>query len=53
MMLGHLHPRLPTSCLKSRPKSRPMKNDQILGQISEFCRQADMAEIDLRPPRRQ
>src|SRR5260370_39172494 len=26
------------------PTARPMKNDQILSQISEFCRQADMAE---------
>src|SRR5882757_10071889 len=26
-----------------RPKTS-MKNDQILAQISEFCRQADMAE---------
>ncbi len=23
---------------------RPMKNDQLLAQISEFCRNADMAE---------
>ena len=34
------HPPLPTG----RPKPHPMKNDQILAQISEFCRQADMAE---------
>ena len=26
------------------PNSRPMKNDQILSQITDFCRQADMAE---------
>ena len=24
--------------------THPMKNDQILSQISEYCRQADMAE---------
>ena len=26
------------------PNSRPMKNDQILSQITDFCRQSDMAE---------
>ena len=26
------------------PSPHPMKNDQILAQISNFCRQADMAE---------
>src|SRR5258708_544094 len=32
-------PRLPT-----HPAHTPMKNDEILAQISAFCRQADMAE---------
>jgi hypothetical protein len=41
MMLGQPRvPPLPTL----RPTPGPMKNDQILAQISEFCRQADMAE---------
>src|SRR5437763_7055769 len=36
---------LPTSFPKSLPQNPgPMKNDQILSQISDFCRQADMAE---------
>src|SRR6266404_828070 len=34
-------PPLPTSLAQTL---RPMKNDQILSQISEYCRQADMAE---------
>ncbi|HEY5131895.1 MAG TPA: hypothetical protein VIJ35_32150, partial [Bradyrhizobium sp.] len=42
MMVGHArNPPLPTSLAQT---FRPMKNDQILSQISEFCRQADMAE---------
>src|SRR6202051_1690073 len=41
-MVGHPRPpRLPTN-LAQIP--RPRKNDQILSQISEFCRQTDMAE---------
>ena len=28
-------------------------NDQILQEISEFCRQRGLAEFDLRPPRGQ
>ena len=46
MMVGHVrNPALPTSAFPNpSPKSGPMKNDQILSQISEFCRQADMAE---------
>src|SRR5207247_2787144 len=35
------HQRLPTNLAQAL---RPMKNDQILSQITEFCRQADMAE---------
>src|SRR5690349_22440193 len=35
---------LPTKTSQSPLKSFVMKNDQILSQISEFCRQADMAE---------
>src|SRR5260370_41483352 len=34
-------PPLPTSLAQTL---RPMKNDKILSQISEYCRQADMAE---------
>src|SRR3984893_15557904 len=42
MMVGHPgHPRLPT---KASQIPGSMKNDQILSQITEFCRQADMAE---------
>src|SRR5436309_13302614 len=42
MMVGHPHhQRLPTNLAQALD---PMKNDQILAQISEFCRQADMAE---------
>src|ERR1700687_4623849 len=42
MMVGHPHnPPLPTNLAQTL---RPMKNDQILSQISEYCRQADMAE---------
>ena len=39
MMLGHV---LVSSCPPKRPKPA-VKNDQILSQISEFCRQVDMA----------
>ena len=50
MVVGQPRPQpLPTESAVHRR----MKNDQILSQISEFCRQADMAEIDLRPPRGQ
>src|SRR5258707_2159424 len=35
------HPPVPTSLAQA---NRLMKNDQILSQISEFCRQSDMAE---------
>src|SRR5580700_5255241 len=43
MVLGHLrHQRLPTR--PSQILALSMKNDQILAQISEFCRNADMAE---------
>src|SRR5713101_4336737 len=31
-------------CPPACPKTRPMKNDPILSQIAEYCRQADMAE---------
>ena len=42
MMVGHpRHQRLPTNPAQAL---NAMKNDQILSQISEFCRQADMAE---------
>src|SRR5260221_8625999 len=42
MMVGHpRHKRLPTNPAQAL---NAMKNDQILSQISEFCRQADMAE---------
>src|SRR5436309_14258566 len=42
MMVGHPHhQRLPTNLAQALD---PMKNDQILSQISEFCRQADIAE---------
>jgi hypothetical protein len=42
MVVGHSRQRLlPTNPAQAR---NPMKNDQILSQISEFCRQADMAE---------
>src|ERR1700724_2848307 len=42
MMVGHPgHPRLPT---KASQIPGSMKNDEILSQISQFCRQADMAE---------
>src|SRR5437867_3355297 len=42
MMVGHPHhQRLPTNLAQALD---PMKNDQILSQITEFCRQADMAE---------
>ena len=42
MVVGHgVESRLPTSASQI---PGPMKNDQILKQISEFCRQADMAE---------
>ena len=42
MVVGHAgHPPLPTAASQTRD---PMKNDQILSQISEFCRLADMAE---------
>ena len=46
MVVGHLsHSPLPTRLSQIQaPKPSAMKNDQILGQISEFCRQADMAE---------
>src|SRR5882762_3207950 len=35
---------LPTRPSQILAPDCPMKNDQILAQISEFCRQADMAE---------
>src|SRR6266481_1620606 len=42
MMVGQpRHRPLPTNPAQTH---YPMKNDQILSQISEFCRQADMAE---------
>ena len=42
MMVGQArHPPLPTSLAQA---FRRMKNDQILSQIAEFCRQIDMAE---------
>ena len=42
MVVGHIgHLDLPTG-ISQNP--RPMKNDQILSQITDFCRQADMAE---------
>src|SRR3954454_10436337 len=42
MMVGQQRQqRLPTNPAQALD---PMKNDQILDQISEFCRQADMAE---------
>src|SRR5258707_7059283 len=42
MMVAHLrHQRLPTNPAQAL---NAMKNDQILSQISEFCRRADMAE---------
>src|SRR5258708_10598468 len=42
MMVGQpCDPPLPTGMAQTL---LPMKNDQILSQISEFCRQADMAE---------
>src|SRR3979490_3609196 len=42
MVVGHpCNPRLPTGPAQT---ISPMKNDQILAEISEFCRQADMAE---------
>src|SRR3984957_11059726 len=45
MVLGHSrHQRLPTRLSQIRLKRFSMKNDQILAQISEFCRNADMAE---------
>src|SRR5260370_19999479 len=37
-------PPLPTSLAQTL---RPMKNDKILSQISEYCRQADMADSPL------
>src|ERR1700739_698577 len=46
MMVGRRrHPQLPTrlsQCLSLIPGA--MKNDQILSQITAFCRSADMAE---------
>ncbi len=42
MVVGHpRHQRLPINPAQALDA---MKNDQILSQISEFCRQADMAE---------
>src|SRR5712675_2171186 len=42
MMVGHPgNPPLPTKLAQT---AHPMKNDQILSQISEFCRRANMAE---------
>src|SRR3979411_1627485 len=41
MMVGHHAIRL---CPPAGPKTWPMKNDLILSQIAEYCRQADMAE---------
>src|SRR5437764_2975596 len=42
MVVGrHRDSPLPT---KTAQNPGPMKNDQILSQISEFCRRADMAE---------
>src|SRR5712672_2015543 len=41
MMVGHHAIRL---CPPAGPKTWPMKNDPILSQIAEYCRQADMAE---------
>src|SRR5438552_17961298 len=42
MMLGHPHhQRLPTNLAQALD---PMKNHDILSQIAEFCRHADMAE---------
>src|SRR5260370_18758348 len=47
MMLGHHAINL---CPPACPKTRPMKNDPILSQIAEYCRQADMAETTFGPP---
>src|SRR5882757_6006546 len=37
-------PRRPAAAHHNFPSPGPMKNDQMLSQISEFCRRADMAE---------
>ena len=42
MLVGHTA--LPETAHLSGPNRPPMKNDEILSQITEFCRQADMAE---------
>ena len=45
MMVGHPRQQLLPTGLSQIPASDgPMKNDQILSQISEYCRQAEMAE---------
>src|SRR3984957_15528964 len=45
MMVGHPRQQLlPTGLSQILAPDCPMKNDQILSQITEFCRQADMAE---------
>jgi len=38
------HQQLPTSTAHAVQPSLPMKNDQILALISDYCRQAEMAE---------
>jgi len=38
------HPPLPTSSCPSRFQNTSDENDQILSQISEYCREVDMAE---------
>src|SRR5260370_25934552 len=47
MMLGHHAINL---CPPACPKTRPMKNDPILSQIAEYCRQADMAQTTFGRP---